>query len=235
LLFIAMHREDFRDELIAELLPPLEPDGTSHLWEAYGRKFTGLSYREADRLSRSNKEFVRGLFPAEIYASLLPEDAQQVIGEVGAETRGVEKMLRRIGFEYAERVDPFDGGPHFAAATDRVTLVAASRERTVQLREERGSSETEGGLAAAEPRMISAVGEGAPGAPPLAASAAAGSGGLRARALVARSYDGAPYFRAVPVREELAARGTEPLVLPAGVGARFERASGETLWWMPLP
>ena len=32
-------------------------------------------------------------------------------------------MLRRIGFEYAERIDPFDGGPHFIAKTDDITLV----------------------------------------------------------------------------------------------------------------
>ena len=29
--------------------------------------------------------------------------------------RAVEKMLRRIGFDYAEQIDPFDGGPHFIA------------------------------------------------------------------------------------------------------------------------
>jgi arginine N-succinyltransferase len=127
-LYMAMHREWFRDELLAELLPPLEPDGTSHLWNAVGRKFTEMTYADADRLSKKNKEFVKGLFPeGPIYASLLPEDAQQVIGKVGAQTRGVEKMLRRIGFRYAWRVDPFDGGPHFTAPTDEVTLVRASR------------------------------------------------------------------------------------------------------------
>ncbi len=127
-LYIAMHREWFRDELLAELLPPLEADGTSHLWNAVGRKFTEMTYAEADRLSKKNKEFVKGLFPeGPIYASLLPVDAQEVIGKVGAQTRGVEKMLRRIGFRYAYRVDPFDGGPHFTAPTDEVTLVKASR------------------------------------------------------------------------------------------------------------
>jgi arginine N-succinyltransferase len=126
-LYIAMHREWFRDEILAELLPPLEPDGTSHLWNALGRKFTEMTYAEADRLSKKNKEFVKGLFPeGPIYASLLPEDAQAVIGKVGAQTRGVEKMLRRVGFQYAYRIDPFDGGPHFTAATDDVTLVRAS-------------------------------------------------------------------------------------------------------------
>ena len=97
----------FRDELLAELLPPLEPDGTSHLWDALGRKFTEMTYAEADRLSKKNKEFVKGLFPeGAIYATLLPQNAQDVIGKVGAQTRGVERMLRRIGFRYAWRVDP---------------------------------------------------------------------------------------------------------------------------------
>src|SRR5271166_2456136 len=128
-LYIKMHRELFKDELLAELLPPLEGDGTSHLWDAVGRKFTDMTYAEADRLSKKNKEFVKGLFPeGAIYATLLPQDAQDVIGKVGAQTRGVERMLRRIGFRYAWRVDPFDGGPHFTAPTDEGLLVKASRK-----------------------------------------------------------------------------------------------------------
>jgi arginine N-succinyltransferase len=131
-LYVAAHRELFRDELLAELLPPLEPDGTSHLWDALGRKFTDLTYAEADRLSKKNKEFVKGLFPeGAIYASLLPESAQAVIGKVGAQTRGVERLLRRIGFRYAWRIDPFDGGPHFTVPTDDVTLVRATRRARV--------------------------------------------------------------------------------------------------------
>src|SRR6185503_515199 len=110
-------------------MPPLEPDGTSHLWEALGRNFTGMSYSEADRLSKKNKEFIKALFPeGTIYASLLKPEAQAVIGKTGAQTRGVEKLLRRIGFRYAERVDPFDGGPHFTARMDEITLVADTRK-----------------------------------------------------------------------------------------------------------
>ena len=123
-LYIAAHRPRFQDQLLAELLPPLEPDGTSHLWNALGRRFTNMTYREADRLSHENKDFIRDLFPTQtVYASLLNEAAQSVIGKVGHQTKGVEKMLRRIGFEYAERVDPFDGGPHFVADTDDVVVI----------------------------------------------------------------------------------------------------------------
>jgi arginine N-succinyltransferase len=128
-LFIATHRALFRDELLAELLPPLEADGTSHLWEALGRHFTGLSYAEADFISKKNKEFIKSLFPeGVINASLLPRAAQEVIGKVGHKTRGVERLLERIGFRYAYRIDPFDGGPHFSAKADEVTLIARTRQ-----------------------------------------------------------------------------------------------------------
>ncbi|RMH43930.1 MAG: arginine N-succinyltransferase [Deltaproteobacteria bacterium] len=123
-LFIAMHRDVFQDQVLSELLPPLEPDGTSALWNSLGYHFTGLSYQEADLLSKDNKEFIQALFPHElIYTSMLPERARSIIGQVGPAQRGVEKMLRRIGFEYAEQIDPFDGGPHFFADTDQITLV----------------------------------------------------------------------------------------------------------------
>lgn len=127
-LFIAAHRHLFHDEILAELLPPLEPDGTSHLWEALGRHFTGLSYGAADILSKKNKEFIKSLFPdGDVYATLLPQPAQEVIGKVGAQTRGVERLLRRVGFRYAHRIDPFDGGPHFTALADEISLIRATR------------------------------------------------------------------------------------------------------------
>ncbi len=133
-LFIALHRGLFCDEIISELMPPLEPDGTSLLWEALGRKFTGLSYQEADRLSRENKEFIHALFPQDpIYAAVLPDKAQAMIGQVGASSKPVEKMLTQVGFTYAHRIDPFDGGPHFHARTDDVTMVKGSRKLTVRV------------------------------------------------------------------------------------------------------
>ena len=132
-LWIAMHPSEVQDHVLAELMPPLEADGTSRLWEAVGRHFTGLTYREADRLSKHDKRFIRNLFPeGGIYASLLAPEAQAVIGQVGPQTRGVEKLLRRIGFRYVERVDPFDGGPHFMAPTADVELVQRAKRSRVE-------------------------------------------------------------------------------------------------------
>jgi arginine N-succinyltransferase len=131
-LYMGLHRTTFCDEVVSELMPPLEADGTSLLWESLGRKFTGLTYQEADALSRQNKEFIRTLFPQDpLYATLLPQAVQDLIGKVGPETKGVERMLRALGFEYASRIDPFDGGPHFHARIDDLAPVRGTRRARV--------------------------------------------------------------------------------------------------------
>ncbi len=131
-LFMAMHKKLFRERVLAELLPPLMPDGRSLLWESIGKKFTGLEYTEADKLSRQNKEFIKELFPSsDLYATLFPEKVQKLIGEVGAETRGVQRMLERIGFKYVSHIDPFDGGPHYEANLAEVSLVRHFRTATL--------------------------------------------------------------------------------------------------------
>lgn len=124
-LYIGMHRDWFRDEIVAELLPPLREDGGSDLWDFVGANFTGLDYLTADRLSRENIEFIRSLFPSTpLYTCMLPEEVRAQIGQVGQKTKPVERMLQKIGFAYDHSIDPFDGGPTFkvkAAACEPIT------------------------------------------------------------------------------------------------------------------
>lgn len=150
-LLMAMHPERFREGVLAELLPPLLPDGRSRMWEYLGARFTGLTYQEADELSRHNKEFIRSLFPqGEIYTTTLPKSVVDSIGKVGPLTVGVKRMLERIGFRYARTIDPFDGGPHFVARLEDITLVqqfaAGKLSRTPQ------SGDDGERLVAAEPK-----------------------------------------------------------------------------------
>ncbi len=113
-LYMALHPERFKNKVHSELLPPLDENGNSILWDAIGRKFFHMDYMDADELSRVNKEFILNLFPSEnIYQTLLGLDAQRIVGQVGPETKPVKKMLEAIGFKYMEEVDPFDGGPHY--------------------------------------------------------------------------------------------------------------------------
>ncbi len=127
-LYMAMHRERFRETVLAELMPPLTRDGRSRFWEAFGRRFTGLDYRAADRLSRENKEFIQQLFPpVDVYATLFPPGVRRHLGEVGPATEPVRHLLGTIGFRYVSRIDPFDGGPHYEANLAEVSLVRAHR------------------------------------------------------------------------------------------------------------
>ncbi|HXW85509.1 MAG TPA: arginine N-succinyltransferase, partial [Candidatus Binataceae bacterium] len=89
LLYIAMHRERFEREVLAEMLPPIGPGYQNRFWDHLGREVTGLTFREADRLSTGDKEFIRALFPdSPLYTFLLPEDVRQSLGAVGDETKG---------------------------------------------------------------------------------------------------------------------------------------------------
>lgn len=128
-LFIKMRRRWFKDRILSELMPPLTENGESILWENLGRKFTNLSYQDADLLSRKNKEFITSLFPkGDIYTVLLPGEARDAIGRVGKATEPVKHMLEKIGFRWKGHIDPFDGGPHYWAETDKLSIVHNSKK-----------------------------------------------------------------------------------------------------------
>jgi len=140
-LYLAMHRERFKDRVLAELMPPLLPDGRSPFWESCGKRFTGLSYQEADKKSRANKEFIQQLFPpGGLYATLFPPRVRRLLGAVGPEARGVEHLLTSIGFRPVGRIDPFDGGPHYEARVEEVSLVRAHERLEVALADLEASS-----------------------------------------------------------------------------------------------
>ena len=133
-VFIAMHRSWFRSQILAELLPPLTPEGTNCFWEYIGRRFTGLSYSEANALLYDGEDLIEGLFPQDaLYIDLFPQDVREAIAQVGPATQGVVKMLTRVGFSYANRIHPFDGGPHYTADTDTVDTIANSRKTKFQI------------------------------------------------------------------------------------------------------
>lgn len=133
-VWIALHRQRVQSELLAELLPPLAAGRQSPWWDAVGLPFTGLSYHYANRLSKNNKDFIRALFPrGDIYVSLLTEPARAVLGRVGESSRGAKKLLEDAGFRMTQRVDPFDGGPHFLARTDAVVPIRQSLLTTLRV------------------------------------------------------------------------------------------------------
>ncbi len=121
--YISHCPDQFGTHLLAEMAPPLLPDGRSEFWESLGRRFTGIPYKEADALTENNKEFIRSLFPQEdIYVCLLDAKSRLALGQVGKETIPALKMLKSLGFTYINEVDPFDGGPHFSIVKENTTV-----------------------------------------------------------------------------------------------------------------
>ncbi len=132
-LYMGMNLDRIEKRILCELSPPLTSEGRSEFWEALGRRFTGLNYQEADRLSQQNKEFIKSLFPQEeIYTSILSSSARLVLGRVADSTRAAQHMLEKLGFKYLEEIDPFDGGPHYGIETMNISLVKNTKEFTIQ-------------------------------------------------------------------------------------------------------
>ena len=127
--YMSLHPECFEREVIAEMLSPFEETGDNLLWNAFGAKFTGMPYREADHLSSRSKQFIADLFPADpVYATLFPEEVQQVIGQPNETAKAALRILEKIGFRYLKQVDPFDGGPYYGAARDAISCVRDRRQ-----------------------------------------------------------------------------------------------------------
>jgi arginine N-succinyltransferase len=126
--YISWHPERFEREVIAEMLSPFEAPGKNLLWDAFGAKFTGLAYREADHLSARTKQWIADLFPRDpVYATLFPEEVQRVIGKPNASAVAALRILEKVGFRPLDQVDPFDGGPYVGAARDAITSVRERR------------------------------------------------------------------------------------------------------------
>ncbi len=129
---VGLRPERFSRRMIGEIMGDLTPDGRTMLWDHLGRRFINLSYEEADRFSRTSREFITSLFPdSEIHVSLLPAEARRLIGRVSPDAVPAMKMLERMGFRHCDEVDPFDGGPYLEADRDAISLVRDTRRCTL--------------------------------------------------------------------------------------------------------
>ena len=143
-LYIAKHRARFERELIAEMLPPMTPGYRNAFWDHWGGLVTGLTFREADRLSSRDKQFIRELFPeSPLYTFLLPEDVRNSLGAAGDQTRGAVKLLEQAGMRFLDQIDPFDGGPYYGGVVGHLEPVKNCRSyRIVRGAESSGGEAT---------------------------------------------------------------------------------------------
>ncbi len=133
-LFLAEFKQRFNQYVIAEMRGVSDESGVSPFWEAIGQHFFGgVKYPQADYLTGlGEKQFIADLMPEFcLYTCMLPQAAQDVIGQVHDDTKSALAMLKKEGFNYRHYVDLFDGGPTVEARLERIQSVKHNQRATI--------------------------------------------------------------------------------------------------------
>ncbi|MFT5780865.1 MAG: arginine N-succinyltransferase [Pseudomonas sp.] len=135
LLFVGSHPERFAESVVVEIVGLSDEHGDSPFWDAVGRNFFDMSYTTAERLSSlKSRTFLAELMPHyPIYVPLLPDAAQEAMGQVHPRAQVTFDILMREGFETEHYIDIFDGGPTLHARTSGIRSIAQSRMVPVRI------------------------------------------------------------------------------------------------------
>jgi arginine N-succinyltransferase len=131
-LFIAERPEIFESTVVSEIRGVVDEQNRSPFWNALGQHFFGIDYVAADRLSVINKKFIAELMPKHpIYIPLLPQEAQDVIGQPHKDSVRAVTNLEEEGFTFSGVVDIFDAGPVMTCARDEIRAIKKNRRATI--------------------------------------------------------------------------------------------------------
>jgi arginine N-succinyltransferase len=135
LMFIASQQKRFGKRVVAEMQGIHGVNGQAPFWDAIGRRFFNMDFAEVERAFASrSKTFITELMPTyPIYVPLLPDEAQQAIGQVHPDFELPFQLLSREGFEADNYIDIFDGGAVLTADIDRLYTVRLSQSVPVEV------------------------------------------------------------------------------------------------------
>lgn len=135
LLFAASHPQRFADSIAVEISGISDEQGNSPFWDGVCRHFFDVDYAEAERLGSSlGRSVLAELLPGyPLYVPMLPDSAQEVIGQVRPASQMVYDILMDEGFESDNYIDIFDGGPVVQARTAELHTVRASQVASVRI------------------------------------------------------------------------------------------------------
>ena len=127
-LFMAEYPQCFEEDVIAEMRGVIDDNDRSPFWEALGKYFFAVEFKNADMMTLRDKSFIAELMPKNpIYVPLLPKEAQDVIGKVHPSTEPALHILQREGFVYDGEIDIFEAGPLVRVKRDAIRAVRESQ------------------------------------------------------------------------------------------------------------
>ena len=101
-----------------------------------------VDYTRAEHIvGMGNKAFIAELMPPHpIYAVLLPQKAQDVMGKVHPQTAPALHLLQQEGFRYQGYIDIFDGGPTVEAPREEIRSIRRAQQVTVRIGQPQGGA-----------------------------------------------------------------------------------------------
>lgn len=142
-LFISAFPQRFHKKIIAEMRGYIDERQISPFWEAIGHHFCGLTFPELMLELEKSHYFIPEILPKyPIYISLLPQEAQEMIGKIHEQTKPAYEMLIRENFSFHDKVDILEGGPILTAATSSIRTIKQSAVVQVEVTSENLDEET---------------------------------------------------------------------------------------------
>jgi len=132
-LFMAQFRDRFPESVMADLRGYFDEDGCSPFWDAVGSHFFDMPFADADLYGAVHgNQFIADLMPKQpLYVNLLPESAQNVIGQPNVKGKPAMTMLKNEGFRWNGHVDIFDAAPSVDTKIDDIESIKQSASAEV--------------------------------------------------------------------------------------------------------
>ncbi len=133
MMYIAANRERFTSDVFSLLLGITDAHGVSPFWQAVGAKFFHRNFIEIEMASGGRSRiFIAEVMPSyPLYVPLLPQAAQNVLGEVNVKAQLSYRIHLEEGFEPDRFIDIFDAGPVLSILIDRSAASVKNEIRTV--------------------------------------------------------------------------------------------------------
>lgn len=135
LAYMAAARERFGRRVLVEMQGILDKQDQSPFWDAIGRRFFNMDFPQVEQaFAQRSKTFIAELMPTyPIYVPLMPDAAQNAIGQIHPDFERPFSILNREGFEADNYIDIFDGGAVLTAEVDQLFTMREQRLLPVQI------------------------------------------------------------------------------------------------------
>lgn len=128
-LYLATDPASFGETVYAELRGVIHEDGTSPFFEAVGRQWLQMSFKEADRICSigDNEKLVARMPDEPISLDNFPAEALASMGACHPSGAAARAMLEREGFAFDDVIDLLDGGALLRVKTTDLATIRHSR------------------------------------------------------------------------------------------------------------